>query len=271
MNVNNLNTKPNVDLKASSEHVTTREASSFPEKVFQILEQSSDDSSLWWTTSGHSFCVLPKRFDQNEAVRTFQGTQFSSITRRLFRYGFNRVAIGKGCNDFPAGALVFENEFFCKGRPDLLKMIKIDNKRLYRKAIQRDELSATTTSVRPAQLLIKAATTTPPLPTTSTSNTSNRNSAVKLELLLRMERLRWENERRTIQSALESQCLEKALLVARLRAMNEATVLTRPLSYYPRDPHIKMAAPLIQRSNNKVMNELLAKSLFPGTRYFSPV
>lgn len=255
---------PNVDVSSSSssndQMTTRREARSFPDKLFQILEHTRDDSSLWWINPGSSFCILPKHFDHKEAVEHFQGTQFSSIMRRLFRYGFDRVAIRKGCNEYPSGAIIFEHQFFRKGRPDLLRLIKIDNKRLYRKAIQRDE-PAVTTSCSCPEVSIQSVVKTPPSPIVP----MNENCA-KLEFLLRMEQVRREDERHNIQMALEKQCLEKALLLGRLRAMNGASALTRSLNAPLRSSQISMALST-QASNKSIARELLIRSLISGARH----
>ena len=250
-------------MSSSAEEVTRREATSFPEKLFQILEHASDDSSLWWVNSGSSFCILPKQFDHKEAVEYFQGTQFSGITRRLFRYGFDRVATRKGCTEYPSGALIFENQFFRKGRFDLLKLIKIDNKRLYRKAIHRDDVAGTTSCTCRDAASIPTVMKAPPTPIVSSID-----NYVKLDLLLRVEQVRRENERQNFQIALEQRCLQKALLLGRMRAMHEATAMPRSLNHVPdRNSQINMVLST-QASNKSLANELLLRSVLPGTRHY---
>ena len=107
----------------------------FPGKLYEILDTSTT-RGMEWTAGGDAICVFPQRFNEFESKQHFQGTLYGSFTRRLYRYGFDRLVVS--CKaDYPSGAHVYRNDLFRRDRPDLVRQMKVDNKRLYRKAIRQ--------------------------------------------------------------------------------------------------------------------------------------
>lgn len=111
----------------------------FAGKLYEILEaESSPTRGIEWSADGDTICIFPQRFNEYESKQHFQGTLYGSFTRRLYRYGFDRLVISPSSKaDYPNGAHVYRNDLFRRDRPDLVKIMKVDNKRLYRKAVRQ--------------------------------------------------------------------------------------------------------------------------------------
>lgn len=107
----------------------------FPGKLYEILKDTTT-RGMEWTADGDAICIFPQRFNEFESKQHFQGTLYGSFARRLYRYGFDRLVMS--CKaDYPSGAHIYRNDLFRRDRPDLVKQMKVDNKRLYRKAIRQ--------------------------------------------------------------------------------------------------------------------------------------
>lgn len=87
----------------------------FPAKLHDIVSAPSTDDIIRWLPSGNAFIITDKkRFAQEILPRCFsqQNTQFTSFTRKLSRWCFNRV---------PRGPLIgaYFHDLFIKDRRDL--------------------------------------------------------------------------------------------------------------------------------------------------------
>lgn len=124
-------------MSAAGDELKTDRNLGFPGKLFEVLK-SGPTSGIVWSADGDAICIFPKRFNECESKQHFQGTLYGSFTRRLYRYGFDRLVISPSSKaDYPHGAHIYRNDLFRRERPELVKTMKVDNKRLYRKAIRQ--------------------------------------------------------------------------------------------------------------------------------------
>jgi hypothetical protein len=116
---------------------------SFVQKLYTILQdpgnEESDSRSLWWTPDGKGILVSPKKFEENESKKYFQGTRYFGFSRRLMRNYFDRVSDSEtqGMHEYR-----HRDGLFQRDHPHLLNKIKFNNKRPYRKEAESDSPSA---------------------------------------------------------------------------------------------------------------------------------
>jgi hypothetical protein len=100
--------------KKSSRRIRT----SFPGMLHAILADKNLKSIITWLPSGKSFVIMDKaKFIDMVLSRYFRVTQFHSFSRRLKRWGFNKV--------YTTGMAqaVYCHRLFQKDRPDLSKLM----------------------------------------------------------------------------------------------------------------------------------------------------
>ena len=67
----------------------------FPQKLFHIISDERNTNIINWLPEGNAFMILDKkRFAKEILFVYFKQTQFTSFTRKLNRWSFNRVARG---------------------------------------------------------------------------------------------------------------------------------------------------------------------------------
>ena len=65
----------------------------FPEKLFDILQNSQHDDVLRWLPGGNAFIIMNNHLFASEILPTyFKRCQFTSFTRKLIRWGFQRIS-----------------------------------------------------------------------------------------------------------------------------------------------------------------------------------
>jgi hypothetical protein len=92
--------------------------SSFPDTLHAILADKNLKSIITWLPSGKSFVIMDRaKFIDMVLSRYFRETQFDSFSRRLKRWGFNKV--------YTSGMAqaVYCHRLFQKDRPDLSKLM----------------------------------------------------------------------------------------------------------------------------------------------------
>jgi hypothetical protein len=92
----------------------------FPEKLMAVLEDREVGDTIQWNSQGDAFGIVPETFNGQVLKKHFQGTKFESFTRKLNRWGFQRVVD----NGFPNNVMVYRHEMFRKGTTDLVKKMK---------------------------------------------------------------------------------------------------------------------------------------------------
>jgi len=87
----NIQLRDTIDVNKKSE----RTKQSFPQKLFDILENPEHAEILKWLPGGKAFIIMDKRRFGTEILPVyFKQTQFTSFTRKLSRWKFARVPRG---------------------------------------------------------------------------------------------------------------------------------------------------------------------------------
>lgn len=109
---------------AGTRHTKTRPA--FVNKVWSMLNDQSNVNLIHWSADGKSFIVENREEFVHEILpKYFKHSNFASFVRQLNMYGWHKV------QDVKSGSIQnssddkgqFENEFFIRGREDLLEKI----------------------------------------------------------------------------------------------------------------------------------------------------
>lgn len=109
---------------AATRHSKTRPA--FVNKVWSMLNDESNMNLIQWSEDGKSFIVVNREEFVHEILpKYFKHSNFASFVRQLNMYGWHKV------QDVKSGSIQnssddkwqFENEYFVKGREDLLEKI----------------------------------------------------------------------------------------------------------------------------------------------------
>lgn len=86
----------------------------FPLQLHNVISDDATNDIIRWLPSGKAFIIADKkRFAKELLPDFFQGSQFTSFTRKLTRWHFNRV---------PRGALIgaYYHEFFVRDQVELV-------------------------------------------------------------------------------------------------------------------------------------------------------
>jgi hypothetical protein len=101
--------------KHSSNKAVSNSQTFFPLKLHQIISDESNSESISWLQSGKAFIIVDKkRFAEEILPRFFsQHCKFTSFTRKLARWRFNRV---------PRGPLIgaYYHELFVRDNQNLV-------------------------------------------------------------------------------------------------------------------------------------------------------
>eukprot|EP00542_Grammatophora_oceanica_P015012 CAMPEP_0194036962 /NCGR_PEP_ID=MMETSP0009_2-20130614/9337_1 /TAXON_ID=210454 /ORGANISM="Grammatophora oceanica, Strain CCMP 410" /LENGTH=398 /DNA_ID=CAMNT_0038678937 /DNA_START=154 /DNA_END=1350 /DNA_ORIENTATION=- len=92
-----------------------KKATPFPMKLMKVLSQRKHADTITWLPDGKSFTIIrPKAFVAEILPDNFKQAKYSSFTRKLHRWGFQRHLRGE-----EAGA--FFHKYFQRGRLDLVE------------------------------------------------------------------------------------------------------------------------------------------------------
>lgn len=116
--------QPQQQQQASTRHTKTRPA--FVNKVWSMLNDNSNANLIQWSADGKSFIVVNREeFVHQILPKYFKHSNLASFVRQLNMYDWHKVqdvrsgSIQNSSDD----KLQFENEFFVRGREDLLEKI----------------------------------------------------------------------------------------------------------------------------------------------------
>lgn len=80
------NIKSTQDIDINDMEALEKAHFSFPERLFELLEEEKEKDALWWLSDGDAFAIVPKVFPDQVLNKYFQGTKFESFTRKLNRW-----------------------------------------------------------------------------------------------------------------------------------------------------------------------------------------
>lgn len=195
----------------------------FPGKLYEILEaEPSINKGIEWSTDGDAICIFPERFNACESKQHFQGTLYGSFTRRLYRYGFDRLVMPPSSNtNYPDGAHIYRNGLFRRGRPDLLKAMKVDNKRLYRKAIRQKNPGTEPPKECPSERTSSGKILTSDRPAMKQSPVTNSSSLITEQL---RQALMAQNQLNAARRSVNSSLHLDSFLIAALSNLRNAQI-----------------------------------------------
>merc|ERR1712060_699342 len=82
-------------LPSTSKFTKSKDASTFPQRLLQILSEEENTDIICWLPHGNSFIVHDKKqFVEIILPRFFKEAKFTSFTRKLNRWGFTRISRG---------------------------------------------------------------------------------------------------------------------------------------------------------------------------------
>lgn len=100
-----------------STSTSTTNASSFVKKLFDMVENESDDIIVW-VANGTAFEVKdPKRLENEILPNFFRHCRFQSLVRQLNFYAFKKISKERS-------SWVYSHDHFKKNRPDLLEKLR---------------------------------------------------------------------------------------------------------------------------------------------------
>lgn len=107
------------DVKSTDDNSDgTSEKSAFPFILHEVVDDSATDDCIHWLPDGKLFLICDKKKFAKNVLPKFPGNGvFTSFTRRLKRWGFQRISSGP-----QIGA--YTNENFMKGNKERIKNIK---------------------------------------------------------------------------------------------------------------------------------------------------
>ncbi|GFH45997.1 hypothetical protein CTEN210_02471 [Chaetoceros tenuissimus] len=104
----------------------------FPLQLHNVISDDATNDIIRWLPSGKAFIIADKkRFAKELLPDFFQGSQFTSFTRKLTRWHFNRV---------PRGALIgaYYHEFFVRDQVELCYHMSCRNKSAFKATKELD-------------------------------------------------------------------------------------------------------------------------------------
>ena len=104
-------------------------------KLYEIVSEPTTDYAIHWDEDGTSFNINDKSKFSSELMRQyFRTDKWTSFTRQLHLYGFKR-------SNYYKNTALFKNEFFVRGRKDLLVHIEKNTKSTKKNEVQYDSNS----------------------------------------------------------------------------------------------------------------------------------
>jgi len=108
--------------KKGSSNFEARNTKSFPETLYAVLSMPEYSTMIQWLSHGRGFIITDKKSFTNEVLpKYFEGAKFTSFTRRLKRWSFERVSKGP-----ELGA--YYNPYFVMDKPELVQHMRYHNR-----------------------------------------------------------------------------------------------------------------------------------------------
>ena len=103
------------DVVENSSNFQEGNTKSFPETLYGILSMPEYSTMIQWLPHGNGWIITDKKAFTNEVLpKYFEGAKFTSFTRRLKRWNFERVLEGP-----ELGA--YYNSYFVMDKPELMQ------------------------------------------------------------------------------------------------------------------------------------------------------
>lgn len=118
----------------------------FPDKLRWLLDNETAPEALWWLPEGDAIGIRKTAFQEQLLVQEFRGNKFSSITRKLNRWGFRRVDDEERVSE---GAIAYSHDFFLR---DNVAMMRFMKKEEDRKQNEAEEDAKTSEETRTSSL-----------------------------------------------------------------------------------------------------------------------
>jgi len=105
-----------------SSNFEARNTKSFPETLYAVLSMPEYSTMIQWLSHGRGFIITDKKGFTDEVLpKYFEGAKFTSFTRRLKRWSFERVSKGP-----ELGA--YYNPYFVMDKPELVQHMRYHNR-----------------------------------------------------------------------------------------------------------------------------------------------
>jgi len=156
---------------------------SFPQKLYNIIEDDKFSDSIWWNENGTSFYLRSASFTENVIRDHFQGTKFESFTRKLNRWGFSKK-VDKANSEI----ILYNHPSFCKGKQTELKKMSLCRS-AKKKRKTRDEILLEEEKQLAAPIQLRPSLDSKSgmrAPTRDVQRTAGANTSPSLQQLLRM-------------------------------------------------------------------------------------
>lgn len=98
----------------------------FPDKLRWLLDNDTAPGALWWLPEGDAIGIRKTVFQEQLLVQEFRGNKFSSITRKLNRWGFRRVDDEERVSE---GAIAYSHDFFLRDNVAMMRFMKKEEDR----------------------------------------------------------------------------------------------------------------------------------------------
>jgi HSF-type DNA-binding len=93
----------------------------FPDQLWELLKYPEElHDAIWWMPGNDAFAINETAFSKKLLESHFRGNKFTSIIRKLNRWGFRKHVD----RSLPAKTVAFYHRSFQKGRPELIKLIE---------------------------------------------------------------------------------------------------------------------------------------------------
>jgi len=79
-------TKAETEANKSADKSGEDAGPTFPDKLFELLQNEVEPTAIWWLPDGESFGINKELFEEKILNRYFRGNKFTSITRNLNRW-----------------------------------------------------------------------------------------------------------------------------------------------------------------------------------------
>ncbi|CAB9514055.1 shock transcription factor, X-linked member [Seminavis robusta] len=139
----------------------------FPDQLWELLKYPEElEDAIWWMPGNDAFAINEPAFSDKLLESHFRGNKFTSIIRKLNRWGFRKYVD----RSLPPKTVAYYHRSFQKGRPELVKLIEKEEGKMGEQASNANAPSSqfslfpqATTSQRIAHVLQPNAGTTPAL------------------------------------------------------------------------------------------------------------
>jgi HSF-type DNA-binding len=93
----------------------------FPDQLWELLKYPEElRDAIWWMPGNDAFAINETAFSEKLLQSHFRGNRFTSIIRKLNRWGFRKHVD----RSLPPKTVAYYHRSFQKGRPELIKLIE---------------------------------------------------------------------------------------------------------------------------------------------------